>query len=224
MLVFAEKKGGPVNILTHCNAGWLAFVDVGSATAPMYAAHAQGRRFHVYCDETRPRSQGATLTAWELAQQGLSHQIIADNAAGLLFSRGKIDLVILGSPNGTVGFFENDGTGQFTDRSFNTLPGWPPFPKVTLAYASGIALGDYNGDGLLDIYLTQELNQQTGQHHHLADHERNPDPRLPAVGDGQRSPLGGAHSVLQRRVASWNAADSTARAKASRTLRAVAAP
>jgi methylthioribose-1-phosphate isomerase len=86
-----------MNILTHCNAGWLAFVDIGSATAPMYAAQAQGKRFHVFCDETRPRCQGATLTAWELAQQGISHQVIADNAAGHLMQRGKIDLVIVGS-------------------------------------------------------------------------------------------------------------------------------
>jgi methylthioribose-1-phosphate isomerase len=86
-----------MRILTHCNAGWLAFVDVGSATAPMYAAQAQGRKFHVFCDETRPRSQGATLTAWELAQQGISHQIVADNAAGHLMQRGEIDLVIVGS-------------------------------------------------------------------------------------------------------------------------------
>ena len=86
-----------MKILTHCNAGWLAFVDVGSATAPMYAAQAQGKKFHVFCDETRPRSQGATLTAWELAQQKVSHQIIADNAAGHLMQRGEIDLVIVGS-------------------------------------------------------------------------------------------------------------------------------
>lgn len=86
-----------MRVLTHCNAGWLAFVDVGSATAPMYAAQAAGRKFHVFCDETRPRSQGATLTAWELAQQGVSHQIIADNAAGHLMQRGEIDLVIVGS-------------------------------------------------------------------------------------------------------------------------------
>jgi S-methyl-5-thioribose-1-phosphate isomerase len=89
------KRG--MKILTHCNAGWLAFVDVGSATAPMYAAQAQGKQFHVFCDETRPRSQGATLTAWELAQQKISHQVIADNAAGLLFARGQIDLVMVGS-------------------------------------------------------------------------------------------------------------------------------
>ena len=86
-----------MKILTHCNAGWLAFVDIGTATAPMYAAQAQGRKFHVFCDETRPRSQGATLTAWELAQQKISHQIIADNAAGHLMQRGEIDLVIVGS-------------------------------------------------------------------------------------------------------------------------------
>ena len=86
-----------MKILTHCNAGWLAFVDIGSATAPMYAAQSQGKKFRVFCDETRPRSQGATLTAWELAQQKISHQIIADNAAGHLMQRGEIDLVIVGS-------------------------------------------------------------------------------------------------------------------------------
>jgi S-methyl-5-thioribose-1-phosphate isomerase len=86
-----------MRVLTHCNAGWLAFVDLGTATAPMYAAQAAGKKFHVFCDETRPRSQGATLTAWELAQQKVSHQIIADNAAGHLMQRGEIDFVIVGS-------------------------------------------------------------------------------------------------------------------------------
>jgi len=86
-----------MKILTHCNAGWLAFVDIGTATAPMYAAQAQGKKFHVFCDETRPRCQGGTLTAWELAQQKISHQVIADNAAGHLMQRGEIDMVIVGS-------------------------------------------------------------------------------------------------------------------------------
>jgi S-methyl-5-thioribose-1-phosphate isomerase len=99
-----------MKILTHCNAGWLAFVDVGTATAPMYAAQAQGKKFHVFCDETRPRSQGATLTAWELAQQKISHQIIADNAAGHLMQRGEIDLVIVGSDR-TLG-----RTGEVTNK------------------------------------------------------------------------------------------------------------
>lgn len=85
------------NVLTHCNAGWLAFVDIGSATAPLYAAQAAGRRFHVFCDETRPRCQGASLTAWELAQQGVPHTVIADNAAGWLMRQGRVDLVITGA-------------------------------------------------------------------------------------------------------------------------------
>lgn len=86
-----------MSVLTHCNAGWLAFVDIGSATAPLYAAQQKGKKFHVFCDETRPRCQGATLTAWELAQQKISHDVIADNAAGHLMQRGKIDMVIVGS-------------------------------------------------------------------------------------------------------------------------------
>ena len=99
-----------MRILTHCNAGWLAFVDTGTATAPFYAAQAQGKKFHVFCNETRPRSQGATLTAWELAQQKISHQIIADNAAGHLMQRGEIDLVIVGSDR-TLG-----RTGEVTNK------------------------------------------------------------------------------------------------------------
>ncbi|HEY1716888.1 MAG TPA: S-methyl-5-thioribose-1-phosphate isomerase [Verrucomicrobiae bacterium] len=99
-----------MKILTHCNAGWLAFVDIGTATAPMYAAQGQGKKFHVFCDETRPRSQGATLTAWELAQQKISHQIIADNAAGHLMQRGEIDMVIVGSDR-TLG-----RTGEVTNK------------------------------------------------------------------------------------------------------------
>jgi methylthioribose-1-phosphate isomerase len=99
-----------MNILTHCNAGWLAFVDIGSATAPLYAAQAQGKRFHVFSDETRPRSQGATLTAWELAQQNVPHHLIADNAAGHLMQRGEIDLVIVGSDR-TLG-----RTGEVTNK------------------------------------------------------------------------------------------------------------
>ncbi len=91
------KHGAPVNILTHCNAGWLAFVDVGSATAPIYAAHDAGVAVHVWVDETRPRNQGASLTAWELAQHGVPHTLIADNAGGHLMQHGLVDLVITGA-------------------------------------------------------------------------------------------------------------------------------
>jgi methylthioribose-1-phosphate isomerase len=93
----AKKPGQVVNILTHCNAGWLAFVDHGSATAPIYAAFDADIPIHVWVDETRPRNQGARLTAWELSQQGVPHTVIADNTGGHLMQQGLVDLVITGA-------------------------------------------------------------------------------------------------------------------------------
>jgi methylthioribose-1-phosphate isomerase len=93
----ARRKNGPVNILTHCNAGWLAFVDHGSATAPIYEAFAKGIDLHVWVDETRPRNQGASLTAWELVNQGIPHTVIADNTGGHLMQHGMVDIVITGA-------------------------------------------------------------------------------------------------------------------------------
>ena len=95
------KNGGPVQILTHCNAGWLAFVDYGSATAPIYAAHDRGIAVHVWVDETRPRGQGSKLTAWELGEHGVPHTIIADNTGGHLMQHGMVDLVIVGTDRTT---------------------------------------------------------------------------------------------------------------------------
>jgi methylthioribose-1-phosphate isomerase len=94
-----NAAGAPerVNILTHCNAGWLAFVDYGSATAPIYAAHDAGIPVHVWVDETRPRNQGARLTAWELGQHGVPHTVIVDNAGGHLMQHSMVDMVIVGS-------------------------------------------------------------------------------------------------------------------------------
>ncbi len=97
----AARKGR-VNILTHCNAGWLATVDWGTATAPIYKAQDAGIDLHVYVDETRPRNQGASLTAWEFAQQGISHQVIVDNAGGHIMQHGGIDLVIVGTDRTTA--------------------------------------------------------------------------------------------------------------------------
>jgi methylthioribose-1-phosphate isomerase len=93
----ADKGGGAVDILTHCNAGWLATVDWGTALAPIYAAHDAGIPVHVWVDETRPRNQGAGLTAWELAQHGVPHTVIADNAGGHLMQAGRVDLCITGT-------------------------------------------------------------------------------------------------------------------------------
>jgi methylthioribose-1-phosphate isomerase len=97
----AETKRKKVNVLTHCNAGWLAFVDYGSATAPIYAAHDSGLPLHVWVTETRPRNQGSKLTAWELGQHGVPHTVIADSAAGHLMQRREVDLIIVGTDRTT---------------------------------------------------------------------------------------------------------------------------
>ena len=97
-----KKPGEPVNVLTHCNAGWLAAVDVGTATAPIYLAHDRGIAIHVFADETRPRNQGASLTAWELGQHGVPHTLIADNTGGHLMQHGLVDLVIVGTDRVTA--------------------------------------------------------------------------------------------------------------------------
>src|SRR5262245_5714422 len=95
------KRNRAVNVLTHCNAGWLAFVDYGSATAPIYAGHDSRLPLHVWVTETRPRNQGSKLTAWELGQQGVPYTLIADSAAGHLMQRGEVDLVIVGTDRTT---------------------------------------------------------------------------------------------------------------------------
>ena len=95
------KRNKTVNVLTHCNAGWLAFVDYGSATAPIYVAHDSSLPLHVWVAETRPRNQGSKLTAWELGQHGVPHTLIADSAAGHLMQRGEVDLIIVGTDRTT---------------------------------------------------------------------------------------------------------------------------
>jgi len=92
-----QQKARPLQLLTHCNAGWLATVDYGTALAPIYAAHDAGIEVHVWVDETRPRNQGASLTAWELAQHGVPHTVISDNAGGHLMQQGHVDMVIVGA-------------------------------------------------------------------------------------------------------------------------------
>jgi methylthioribose-1-phosphate isomerase len=98
----AERRHGPFNVLTHCNAGWLATVDWGTALAPIYKAHRAGMPIHVWVDETRPRNQGASLTAFELGREGVPHTVIVDNAGGHLMQHGQVDAVIVGSDRTTA--------------------------------------------------------------------------------------------------------------------------
>jgi len=99
--ISTAKKGATVHVLTHCNAGWLACVDWGTATSPIYQAFDKGIDIHVWVDETRPRNQGARLTAWELSQHGIPHTVIADNTGGLLMQQGRVDLCIVGTDRTT---------------------------------------------------------------------------------------------------------------------------
>lgn len=128
------KNGEPVNILTHCNAGWLAFVDFGSATAPIYAAHRAGIPVHVWVDETRPWLQGARLTAWEMAGEGVPHTLITDNAGGHLMQHGRVDMVIVGTDRTTrVGDVANKiGTYLKALAAFdNKIPFYVALPSST---------------------------------------------------------------------------------------------
>ncbi len=100
--VAGRNPGRPIEILTHCNAGWLATVDWGTATAPIYMAHDAGVPVHVWVDETRPRNQGASLTAWELGQHGVPHTVVVDNAGGHLMRRGRVDLCLVGTDRTTA--------------------------------------------------------------------------------------------------------------------------
>jgi methylthioribose-1-phosphate isomerase len=100
--IAAKKPGKTVNVLTHCNAGWLATVDWGTATSPIYQAHDKGLPIHVWVDETRPRNQGASLTAWELGHHGVAHTVIPDNTGGHLMQHGEVDIAIVGTDRVTA--------------------------------------------------------------------------------------------------------------------------
>jgi len=139
-----KKAGERVNVLTHCNAGWLAAVDVGTATAPIYQAHDNGIAVHVFADETRPRNQGAALTAWELGQHGVPHTVIADNTGGHLMQHGLVDLVIVGTDRVTANGDVCNKIGTYLKALAardNNVPFYValPSPTIDFAVADGLA-------------------------------------------------------------------------------------
>ncbi len=143
--IAARKKSGErVNVLTHCNAGWLAAVDVGTATAPIYLAYDKGLGIHVFADETRPRNQGASLTAWELGRHGVPHTVIADNTGGHLMQHGLVDLVIVGTDRVTANGDVCNKIGTYLKALAardNNVPFYValPSPTIDFAIADGIA-------------------------------------------------------------------------------------
>jgi methylthioribose-1-phosphate isomerase len=150
-----RKKGQPVNILTHCNAGWLACVDWGTATSAIYQAHQQGIDLHVWVDETRPRNQGAQLTAFELGQQGVPHTLIADNTGGHLMQHGLVDMVIVGADRVAANGDAANKIGTYLKALAahdNQIPFYVAIPASSI---------DWNiGDGLAQIPIEQRSGDE----------------------------------------------------------------
>lgn len=144
LIADATKPGMPVNVLTHCNAGWLATVDWGTALAPIYAAHDAGIPVHVWVDETRPRNQGAALTAWELGKHGVPHTVISDNAGGHLMQHGRVDLAIVGTDRVTRTGDVANKIGTYLKALAahdNGIPFWVASPSSTIDWtvSDGVA-------------------------------------------------------------------------------------
>ncbi len=150
-----KKPGERVNVLTHCNAGWLATVDVGTATAPIYTAHDKGVPVHVWVDETRPRNQGASLTAWELGQHGVPHTVIPDNTGGHLMQHGMVDLAIVGTDRVTANGDVCNKIGTYLKAlaaKDNGVPFYVALPSPTIDFSVA--------DGLAEIPIEQRSGEE----------------------------------------------------------------
>jgi methylthioribose-1-phosphate isomerase len=146
----AVRPGRPVNVLTHCNAGWLATVDWGTALSPIYTAFNAGIDLHIWVDETRPRNQGAALTAWELGKHGVRHTVVADNAGGHLMQRGMVDLVIVGADRVARTGDAANKIGTYLKALAardNAVPFWVAMPSTTVDWTLS--------DGLADIPIEE---------------------------------------------------------------------
>jgi methylthioribose-1-phosphate isomerase len=150
-----KPQGAPVRILTHCNAGWLATVDWGTATAPIYLAHDAGIPLHVWVDETRPRNQGAALTAWELGHHGVPHSVIVDNAGGHLMQHGEVDIVIVGSDRTTATGDVGNKIGTYLKALAahdNGVPFYVALPSATIDFAMS--------DGIAEMPIEQRAGDE----------------------------------------------------------------
>ncbi|MEA2877574.1 MAG: methylthioribose-phosphate isomerase [Hyphomicrobiales bacterium] len=160
--IAAKKPGAPVNVLTHCNAGWLATVDWGTATSPIYQAHDKGVPVHVWVDETRPRNQGASLTAWELGQHGVPHTVIPDNTGGHLMQHGEVDIAIVGTDRVTAQGDVANKIGTYLKAlaaKDNNVPFYVALPSPTIDFTVM--------DGVTEIPIEQrsadEVTTMTGR-------------------------------------------------------------
>ncbi len=155
--IMAEKRDNVINVLTHCNAGWLGIADSGSALAPVYEAHRNGMNVHVWVDETRPRNQGA-LTSWELTQEGISHTVVVDNAGGLLMMQGKVDIAFVGADRVAANGDTANKIGTYLKAlaaKEHNVPFYVCLPESTFDFAtpdgSGIEIEDRSGSEVLEV-------------------------------------------------------------------------
>jgi len=181
----AERKpaGAPVNILTHCNAGWLATVDWGTALAPIYLAHDAGIPVHVWVDETRPRNQGAALTAYELGSHGVPHTVIADNAGGHLMQHGQVDMVIVGTDRTTASGDVANKIGTYLKALAahdNGVPFYVALPSPTIDWSIR--------NGLADIPIEERAAREVTHLSGLADDGEVRSVRVVAPGSGAANP------------------------------------
>lgn len=169
-------SGKRVNVLTHCNAGWIATVDWGTALAPIYMAHDKGLDVHVWVDETRPRNQGAALTAWELGRHGVPHTVIPDNAGGHLMQHGEVDLVIVGTDRVTRGGDVANKIGTYLKALAardNGVPFWVASPSTTIDWRMRDGVGEIE----IEQRRADEVTHMTGrlQNGELATVQVTPD-------------------------------------------------
>jgi methylthioribose-1-phosphate isomerase len=179
----AERGGRPVRVLTHCNAGWLACVDWGTALAPVYAAHEAGIPVHVYVDETRPRNQGAALTAFELGAHGVPHTVIADNTGGHLMQHGEVDLCIVGSDRTTAAGDVANKIGTYLKALAahdNGVPFYAALPSSTIDWTLE--------DGVRDIPIEERAGREVTHVRGRAEDGRLLDVEVVAPGSAVANP------------------------------------
>ena len=177
-----KKPGERVNVLTHCNAGWLATVDWGTATAPIYMAHDKGVPIHVWADETRPRNQGASLTAWELGQHGVPHTVIPDNTGGHLMQHGMVDIVIVGTDRVTAKATSATRSAPISrrwPRSDNNVPFYVALPSPTIDFTVPTASREIP----IEERSADEVATMTGAHRRRPHRDRAD--RARRLGGGQ---------------------------------------
>ena len=194
------RPGRPVNVLTHCNAGWLATVDWGTALAPIYTAYNAGIDLHVWVDETRPRNQGAALTAWELGKHGVPHTVVADNAGGHFMQHGMVDLVIVGADRVSRTGDAANKIGTYLKALAahdNNVPFWVAMPSTTIDWTLSDGVRGHSDRGAIGRRGHRHDRAPGGRNHR---HDAGRFSRQPSGQSGVRRDPGSAGDRADHRT------------------------